>query len=264
MQLVLSLFHGVDLFGRGFENKGFSVVRGCDILFGTDITDFHIPSGRFDGIIGGSPCQDFSKLRRTPPTGEGLRLLGEFCRVVTEGSPMWFCLENVPSVPDVVIEGYHVQRFDLSPSECGGVQSRRRHFQFGHKLGYVLNIKRDPFTGKKERCAVASEGKQQDRRTWEDFCELQGLPRSFDLPPFTLSEKYKAVGNGVNVKVAERVAQAICDLSGMDKPRVFTDVNLCACGCGAILRGKQKASSPKCRKRIEKRRRETSPTFAPG
>ncbi len=254
MQLILSLFHGVDLFGRGFEKHGFSVVRGCDILFGSDITDFHIPPSRFDGIIGGSPCQDFSRLRRTPPTGEGLRLLGEFCRVVSEGLPTWFLLENVPNVPNIEIKGYHVQRFDLSPTECGSNQSRRRHFQFGHRDGLILDIKRDVFKGEKQPCAVASEGKKADRRTFADFCELQGLPRDFDLPPFTLSEKYKAVGNGVNVKVAERIEQTIRELSSSDKPRTFTDSNLCACRCGRILVGRQKAASDNCRKRLQKSR----------
>jgi hypothetical protein len=46
--LVLSLFPGIDLLGRGFEAENFCVVRGPDILWGGDIRSFHVPAGRFD------------------------------------------------------------------------------------------------------------------------------------------------------------------------------------------------------------------------
>jgi hypothetical protein len=65
--LVLSLFPGIDLLGRGFELEGFSIVRGPDLIFGGDVRTFSVPRGRFDGVIGGSPCPDFSRARRAPP-----------------------------------------------------------------------------------------------------------------------------------------------------------------------------------------------------
>jgi DNA (cytosine-5)-methyltransferase 1 len=136
--LVLSLFPGIDLLGRGFEAEGFCIVRGPDILWGGDIRTFNPPSERFDGVIGGSPCQDFSKLRRNAPTGDGIAMLNEFCRVVAEAQPYWFLLENVPTVPNITIPGYAIQRLDLRASECGAQQSRLRHFQFGSRDGRVL------------------------------------------------------------------------------------------------------------------------------
>lgn len=39
-QLVLSLFPGIDLLGRGFEAEGFYVVRGPDLIYGGDIRAF--------------------------------------------------------------------------------------------------------------------------------------------------------------------------------------------------------------------------------
>jgi DNA (cytosine-5)-methyltransferase 1 len=62
MQLVLSLFPGIGLLDMAFELEGFCVVRGPDVLWGGDIRRFHPPSGKFDGVIGGPPCQAFSKL----------------------------------------------------------------------------------------------------------------------------------------------------------------------------------------------------------
>jgi len=61
-QLVLSLFPGIGLLDRAFEEEGFCVVRGPDLLWGGDIKRWHAPRGRFDGIIGGPPCQCFSRL----------------------------------------------------------------------------------------------------------------------------------------------------------------------------------------------------------
>ena len=64
--LILSLFPGIDLLGRGFEAEGFSVLRGPDLIWGQTITGFHAPAGRFDGVIAGSPCQDFCRLQGLP------------------------------------------------------------------------------------------------------------------------------------------------------------------------------------------------------
>src|SRR3989304_1954434 len=125
VKLVLSLFPGIDLLGRGFEAEGYCVVRGPDLLWGGDIREFHPPSGKFNGIIAGSPCQDFSKARRSPPSGYGNEMLAEFARVVTEAFPDWWLLENVPTVPRIQVAGYSVQRLDLNARE-GGMRQRRR------------------------------------------------------------------------------------------------------------------------------------------
>lgn len=253
--LILSLFPGIDLLGRGFELEGMCVVRGPDKLWGGDVRSFHAPPGRFDGLIGGSPCQDFTRKRRTPPTGEGIEMLQEFGRIVLEATPVWFLLENVPCVPDLIIEGYTVQRFDLNSRECGARQSRLRHFQFGSKEGLVISPHREKPKGKPEPICLASEGESASRRSFADFCELQGLPRDFDLPGLSIAAKYRAVGNGVHVDVARTIARAIRDATCGSSGRRLTDVRLCACGRGRILTGKQRAATPACRKRLERARR---------
>lgn len=252
--LVLSLFPGVDLFGRGFENEGFCVVRGPDLILGQDVRDFTPPPGRFDGVIGGSPCQDFSKLRRTPASGYGLAMLREFTRCVSAAAPNWFLLENVPGVPDVTVPSYTVQRFDLRASECGLPQSRLRHFQFGSRHGHVLILDRPERTAVTVPACVASEGGQQGRRGWADFCEQMGLPHNFELKSFTLSARYEAVGNGVPIPMAAFLARAI-----RDSMVPAGAVRLCACGCGRRLSGKQRAALPACRKRLERQRKGERP-----
>ena len=62
MSLVLSVFPGIGLLDMAFEQEGFTVVRGPDVLWGGDIKRFSPPAGVFDGVIGGPPCQAFSRL----------------------------------------------------------------------------------------------------------------------------------------------------------------------------------------------------------
>ena len=249
--LTLSLFPGIDLLGRGFEAEGYCIVRGPDLIWGGDIRAFHVPAGRFDGVIGGPPCPDFSGLNRNPGP-YGLEMLAEFERVVLEAEPDWWLLENVPRVPDVLIAGYTVQRFDLDARECGVAQSRPRHFQFGSRRGLVLVPERQPrMKGKPERICLASEGSTSDRRSWADFCELQGLPRDFKLPGLSIEARYRAVGNGVHVAVARVIARAIKAAHVR-----AVDVRLCLCGCGRLVEGNQMMAIAACRKRMERRRRD--------
>lgn len=257
--LILSLFPGIGLLDTGFEQEGFAVVRGPDLLWGGDVRRFWVPAGRFDGVIAGPPCQDFSVARRNlPPTGEGLELLREFIRVISLAQPDWWLLENVPSVPDVRIDGYHVQRFDLRASECGGEQSRLRHFQFGSRRGWILQIERRRRPASQTAC-LATEGSKQNRRKWADFCELQGLPRDYDLPGMSVAAKYRAVGNGVPIFMAAAIARAIRESATAANVRTLTDSRLCACNCGRILTGRQKSATAACRKRIQKSRQSPRP-----
>lgn len=250
-QLICSVFPGIDLLGKGFEESGFCVVRAPEKFLGGDIANFRPVPNRFNGVIGGSPCQDFSVLRRTPPTGNGIAMLKQFGRVVVESNCDWFLLENVPAVPDIVIEGYNIQRFAMSPTDLGFEQSRLRHFQFGSKAGYILEFHKQKYKGAKQKCLTATEGKQQDRRTWSDFLRLQGLPETFELDGFTREARYSAVGNGVHVGVAKEIAKQIKYVFESNSPKTFATYNTCPCGCGAILTGKQKASNATCRKRLE-------------
>lgn len=256
-QLILSIFPGADLLGRGFEAEGFCVVRGPDLVWGGDVASFHPPSGKFEGVIGGSPCQEFSRAFRGERAGEGIRLLGEFCRVVAEARPDWFLLENVPGVPSIGVDGYELQRLNLNAAECGGRQRRNRCFQFGSRDGTCLVLDRR-VTRPRELAStcMASEASRMGRRGFADFCELQGLPREFDLPGISLGAKYRAVGNGVPVYMAAVMARAVRDRLPMES------IQLCSCGCGRRLAGRQSSATAACRKRLERSRKAAGCDFA--
>ena len=105
MPLVLSLFPGIGLLDRAFEEEGFCVVRGPDLLWGGDVDRFHPPAGRFTGVVGGPPCQCFvayANLNRSIGNRVAPDKTGEFARCVVEAAPEWFLMENSPNVPDMI------------------------------------------------------------------------------------------------------------------------------------------------------------------
>jgi DNA (cytosine-5)-methyltransferase 1 len=249
--LVLSVFPGVDLFGRAFELEGFCVVRGPDLIFGGDVRSFHPVPGRFDGVIGGSPCQDFSRARRSAPSGEGVAMLLQFARVVTESGAAWAWLENVAGVPNLEIPGYRRLRVDLSGADCGMRQSRLRHFQWYDRLGWVPLVTRRSRAALEqslEPCCMASEASRVGRRGWSEFCELQGLPVDFALPGMTLSARYSAVGNGVPIPMGRVIARATLGATPSHK------FQLCGCGCGRVVSGRRVLATVGCRKRAQRQR----------
>jgi DNA (cytosine-5)-methyltransferase 1 len=139
--LVLSLFPGIGLLDMAFEQEGFCVVRGPDVLWGGDIRRFHPPAGAFDGVIGGPPCQAFSRLaimvRHNGYEPKFGNLIPEFERCVAEAQPRWFLMENVPAAPTPVVLGYDIGHYRLNNrwfidiDGLGAEQNRLRAISWG-------------------------------------------------------------------------------------------------------------------------------------
>lgn len=243
--LVLSLFPGIGLLDMAFEEQGFCVVRGPDLLWGGDIKRFHPPVGRFDGVIGGPPCQAFSRMRfivEAKGQQPAPNLIPEFERVVAEAQPRWFLMENVPDAPEPRVAGYGVASIHLNNRWCGGEQNRLRRFSFGTR-DMTVNLWRfieiealEPVewsrtvvaTSNKEGALAKSQGElsgtitprlqrqagtlpgQTPRRTIERCAELQGLPADFlKDAPFTAEGKYRVIGNGVPLPMGRAIARAV-------------------------------------------------------
>lgn len=169
--------------------------------------------------------------------------------------PSWVTL----CVPDVVVDGYEIQRFNIDARECGIPQRRLRRFQFGHRDGPGLVVTRSATPAiEAARCCMASEGGKASRRSFSDFCELQGLPRDFDLPGLSLGAKYKAVGNGVPIPMGRVIAAAV------RRRRDTAGVRVCVCECGRPVKGNQLAATASCRKRMERKRRDAAGVAGPG
>lgn len=249
-KLILSIFPGLDLLGRGFENQKFCVVQAQDKITGGEIKKFHPPTGVFDGLIGGSPCQDFSLLNRNP-THYSKEMQAEYVRVVNEARPYWFLYENVATFPDFKVDGYFQQRFELNLSWFNGF-SRLRHFIFGCIDEIYLN----PM----HRTNVESLGTavtSKDERSFRQCCDIQGLPSDFELDSFNATGKKLAVANAVPLPMANYLGSLINETIYLSAPEPYDEeVNrLCMCGCGRRVLGRQKTHSVACRKRLSRARK---------
>jgi DNA (cytosine-5)-methyltransferase 1 len=239
--LVLSLFPGIGLLDMAFEEEGFCVVRGPDLLWGGDIRRFHPPAGKFDGVIGGPPCQAFSRFRfLNPNAGRHGNLIPEFERVTAEAGPTWFLMENVPDAPLPVVEGYEIAGHILCDSWVGGATTRKRRFSFGSTDGRPFTIEQMALHAAEPAQAVTSAGRlvpvalvrdgngghrlksslvvhgadgepfDRPRMSIGEAAKLQGLPPGFlDEVPFTAHAKRKVIGNGVPLAMGRAVARAV-------------------------------------------------------
>lgn len=237
--LVLSLFPGIGLLDMAFEEQGFCVVRGPDVLWGGDVKRFHPPAGRFDGVIGGPPCQAFSRLRHIVEVNgyqTAPNLIPEYERCVGEATPAWFLMENVPAAPAPIVPGYAVCSFPLNNRWCGGEQNRLRVFSFGVRGERPVDLRRwletealEPagwahaVTRDARAVSVAiANGKVKrptrggalphvgDRLPLSRMCALQGLPSDFLADaPFTETGKRGVVGNGVPLPMGRAIANAV-------------------------------------------------------
>jgi DNA (cytosine-5)-methyltransferase 1 len=214
-----------------FEEEGFTVVRGPDVLWGGDIRRFHPPAGKFDGVIGGPPCQAFSRLAHMvrqrgyePKFGN---LIPEFERCIADAGPGWFVMEEVPDAPCPRVEGYAVHSFLLNNRWLGETPNRLRRISFGvrarHAVSLPIQVEAlvpfqfehaatggSQFDGEGKRCKGSRlPWNAKSEKAFREVCRKQGLPDDFDLPAFTVEAKCKAVGNGVPLAMGRAIARAV-------------------------------------------------------
>jgi DNA (cytosine-5)-methyltransferase 1 len=240
--LVLSLFPGIGLLDMAFELEGFCVVRGPDVLWGGDVHRFHPPAGVFDGVIGGPPCQAFSRLAnlvRANGYTVAENLIPEYERVVSEALPAWFLMENVEGAPVPQVRHFWPARtLVLNNRWCGAEQNRRRRFSFGMRsdapvvgldvspdLVLLESIDSAPAVmanggsrtvpvllggSGKVKASKARDIGYVSRRYLTEAVRLQGLPDGFlDDAPFTQAGKVKVIGNGVPLPMGRVIARAV-------------------------------------------------------
>lgn len=235
--LILSLFPGADLYGRGFEEEGFTVVKGPDILMGGDVHDFKGIEGKFDGIIGGPPCQSFSNAIASQPGGasdaQHGNLIPEFERIVKECWPLFYIMENVPQAPKPVINSNEdldcIWNKKVDAHEYGAAQHRTRRFSSNIDLETCLAMEHlpkekrhpDPWpcitateykasAGSGQRAMRQRAGRKVGRKlTIQEMNTGMGLPIDFDTPCLLKSYQYIVRGNGVPIQMARALARSI-------------------------------------------------------
>ena len=253
--LILSLYSGLDLFGRAFEELGHCVVRGPEIITYGDIRDFSCPPDVFDMVMGGPPCVDYSLLNRNPSDYSDI-CAAEFMRIVEQSRCRRYLIENVPQVPDMKASGYHWQRFNLD-LQWFTEYSRLRAFQYGTLDGRMI----EPMSGKRRAKTKGGAVTGGDSRSYAEICHIQGLPDDFDIPFFNLEAKRQVVANAVPLALGRYIAGLVTeslgdspDSAGSERPAAVqaSEGSLCACHCGRRVFGAKKTATDACRKRVSR------------
>lgn len=206
------MFPGIGLLDMAFEEEGFCVVRGPDLLWGGDISSFHPPAEVFDGVIGGPPCPAFSSaanIARAAGKNVAPDLIPEFRRVVLEAWPSWWIMENVPAAYDPFVSS---NKLCCDNRHVGGVQHRDRCFW--SNLPLELPLMRTEVDRFRPTAAMSvwKDGRQYGDHTRKRFVEVvadQELPEGFDLPGFKVRDKIQAVVNGVPLPMGRAIARAV-------------------------------------------------------
>lgn len=236
MQLVLSLFPGGGLFDAAFEAEGFCVVRGPDALWGGDVRNFRGITRRFDGIIGGPPCQPHSLAARMNGTNAE-DLIPEFVRVVKECRPQWCVMENVPTVKEhkAVPPGWH--RDIWCDWDCGGRTKRCRAI-WSWPFSLTPPPARPGFdtaewslcasqwkvrTGRKGGTPNMHQIMTVERASWLQGCEGLG-ERIAEAQPGGVSDASRRclaihmLGNGVPLPMGRAIAMAVKEATRCKNP----------------------------------------------
>ncbi len=216
--LVLSLFPGIGLLDRAFEDEGFCVVRGPDLLWGGDVRQFHPPGVVFDGVIGGPPCQRFSPIgnvnrARWGDDSVAPDLIPEFRRVVLEAQPQWWVMENSPRAYAPFPNAFCLT---LDNAWLGERQARRRCFWSSLRLPVDVPALVSADSGSERtvsgKGAVDWKGSRarEGSRSLAEMLALQGFPPDLlEHCPVTVRAAKEAVGNGVPLPMGRAIARAV-------------------------------------------------------
>lgn len=251
---ICELFCGAGGMGLGFSHK-FEIIEAVDILSDAvrtyaanhpetdtrrrdvrDLTGTLLDYDGITGVIGGPPCQSWSRRNiRQDPNDPRSSLLDEYMRVVSEIRPRWFVLENVVTVPkDTKLNvskqaqelGYTVRATILNAADHGAAQTRRRWVVIGsrdRKIGDVRRCQhrtvREAFAGLRDNWGMMQSSPGTVQRLaaapTEDWAAMNGHYRNmirlrWDEPAPTVCNPKKVYmvhpGECRNISLAEAAA----------------------------------------------------------
>ena len=224
MRPVLHLYPGGGLLDKPFEEAGYCIVRGPDLLHGRWMEGWQMPEpGSFVGILGGPPCQPFSIATGSNASTHPDQI-AVFWKIVDALQPEWAVMEEVVSEETRNHAGIpaDVQLTILRDWDCGGLTERTRGFW--HRGRTIPNAPRRDGAPEWSVLArswdkVVSDGPKarvcmHSNLTARRACELQGFPEFMDdiagerrVVPDKLI--VHMMGNGVPRAMGEWVCRAM-------------------------------------------------------
>ncbi len=228
-RIIVDVFPGWGLLSRPWREAGFPVLWGPDLLFGETVEEWPLPLDVAWGLVGGPPCQAFSIARSgaAGPLDRQCRdMTPEFVRLVKQGEPQWFLMENVRQAPIPRIDGYRVQPMLLDSADFGCYQSRVRRFTYGTRDGTRLAVPESLASNPAPvPCILAPRGggrrssfekRMQRQITIPDLLAGAGLPVDTPTPwAFTKRGWGQVLANAVPLSVGRALRDAVLEAHGM-------------------------------------------------
>ncbi|HEX3142342.1 MAG TPA: DNA cytosine methyltransferase [Pyrinomonadaceae bacterium] len=137
---VLSSVHELNFPNCIHIKRDVAKLSGSDVLVAAKLEE-----GELSGLVGGSPCQGFSRIGKRLQSDERNQLFIHFFRLVSELRPSFYLVENVQGILDsqndaVVSEALGLipsdyvalDAFELNAADFGAATNRKRIFFFGY------------------------------------------------------------------------------------------------------------------------------------
>jgi DNA (cytosine-5)-methyltransferase 1 len=236
---VIDLYSGIGGLGLGAARAGFSLALSVDndtvlsethrinfpkcshlqadvaMLAGTQIlAEADLRPGELVGLVGGSPCQGFSRIGKREHSDQRNQLFVHFFRLVRELQPVFFLAENVQGILDsqneqlvsIALDSVRgkyklLNPIELNAADFGAATNRKRIFFIGYLADKFETLTRADFdkakSATKRTVAFALSGlPQKIKQDWsEDGKGWQTLRRRVNG---TFGEKiYGDVPDGV-------------------------------------------------------------------
>lgn len=228
--LIIDLFSGCGGLGLGAELAGFHSLAAVDIdkdlqsayslnfpltqTINTDLALLNqkswksiLKGKRIDGIIGGPPCQGFSRIGLRKADDPRNALLGQYFRQIRELKPRFFLMENVEGILDeknkpildsalnLIPGNYHVVGpLKINALDCGAATSRKRVVIIGIDSSSMDRVTEQEIIASLVRCPVnvrsaisdipspqEDELKSSKFFSWADY-----KPSSYDISDYAL------------------------------------------------------------------------------
>jgi DNA (cytosine-5)-methyltransferase 1 len=242
--LALSVDNDPILLGthrQNFPRSGHLEADVSTLTGATLLSEAGLGEGELTGLVGGSPCQGFSRIGKRESSDRRNRLFVDTFRLVTETKPGFFLAENVPGILDsrnqtlvdealdLVRENYTVlDPLELNAADFGAATNRERVFFFGYLEDKCEAIMEKDFIDAKLESAVTVETAlsglpKKLKETWltdEDGWRTLRVKRTGDF----WEKIYGDIPNGVGDaeatrRFAEENAVSGC-ISTKHKPKV--------------------------------------------
>lgn len=268
--VAVDLFAGAGGFSLGIEQAGFDVlvavendpIHAATYIFNFPLTKVlcsnastltgsvikkaasrayasHHPSsrdwnGQIDLVFGGPPCQGFSIIGKRLVNDERNSLIFHFYRLVTELSPHYFVMENVPGMAagehqtwltllltQFKKAGYKVQVGVLNAADFGVPQLRKRLFLIGEAGSFSVCLPEPLFsradTLSRNFSGKGFSGQSICPETSRPFIAVRTNPDGFENNSMQTSKLVSKITYGrIPPKLCVTVGDAISDLPDLD------------------------------------------------